>query len=133
MQILIVTLCVRIIVRDVHIGLGVVFVHHAIPTPGVDTSHKTTVNNRQFPVFVIINLSGTGNHHGKPHRPLGVWTPCVPVAFGFMELYGVCHQGTFQSFFVHFNERIADMKDFFALNGCAVFHHDLSHCGFCHE
>ena len=60
------TFSVWIAVHNVQIGLRIVFIHLAIPTQGIRTTGKSSIYNRQFPVFTVVNLSSTREYDGKP-------------------------------------------------------------------
>ena len=55
--------------------LHIIFIHLAVPGQGVCTSHKSTVHDRQFPVFTIIYLSGTRDSQRQPYRFVRFWQP----------------------------------------------------------
>ena len=86
MQKLVIALRIGVVVHKVHICLRVVAVHLVVPAHSVCASYETTVYNRQFPVFAVVYLSGTGQYDSQPHGTLGIRSPCTPVAL-FSQLY----------------------------------------------
>ncbi len=86
MQELAVALGVRIIVRDVDVCLRIVVVHLVVPSQGIDTSDYTTIEDRQFPVFAVVDLSAAWNDQCQPQGTFGIRSPFRPVFFAVLFL-----------------------------------------------
>ena len=87
---LVVTLGVRIAIHQVHIGLRIVLVHRVVPVHCIDTAHESAIDEWQFPVFAIVDLSSAGDHQCEPEGTLRIGTPGAPV-FWCLELLGLIY------------------------------------------
>ena len=61
-----------VVVHDVEVGLRVVAIHLVVPVEGVGTTEETAVDDGELPVFVVVDLSATGEHKGAPRGLAGV-------------------------------------------------------------
>jgi hypothetical protein len=105
MQKLVVALRRGVIVHDVEVSLAIIAIHHVVPAQCIGTAHEATVEDRQLPVFAVIDLSGTRHNERQPHRPPGVRLPCSPVALVLLQLRAVR-----QSLLVHTHKTVLSHK-----------------------
>ena len=86
MQELVVTLRVWVVIRQVQIGLGIVYIHGVVPTHGINATHESAIDQRQFPVLAVVDLSTARDDQCQPQGTLGVRRPGGPV-FGEFQLF----------------------------------------------
>ena len=72
-QHLLVAFCHWVRVHDVEICLRIVVKHLGVPSQCIYTSQESSVDDRQFPVLMIVNLPPAGEDQSQPHGANGVW------------------------------------------------------------
>ena len=75
--------CGGVVVHEVAICLRVILQLAVIPVRGISKPHKTTHDNREFPVAPVVDLPEPGKQRRQPHRPVGrrvkLFLPCKAI------------------------------------------------------
>ena len=67
-----VAFCVGVCVHDVEICLGVVCEHLGVPGECIDAAEESAIDDGEFPVFAVVDLSGSWQYEGEPCGADGV-------------------------------------------------------------
>jgi hypothetical protein len=51
-----------VVVCDIEISLRVVFIHVVVPVHGIQATDESAIDEWQFPVFPVVNLSTSRNN-----------------------------------------------------------------------
>ena len=75
----------RVVIHQVEIRLRIILIHRVVPIHRIDATHESAIDDRQFPVFTVVDLSAAGEDQCEPESTLRVRSPGTPV-FGCLKL-----------------------------------------------
>ena len=79
-----------ILIRQVEIGLRIVFIHVVVPVHRIQTAYDSAVDDGQLPVLTVVDLSTARDDECQPQRPLGIGLKFRHVLHGFhLLLHGM--------------------------------------------